>query len=442
LTFDAIFVPDALRDAVSDRAWVQAMLDAERALAVAEARAGVIPEGSAAAIADACRVERFDVEGIVAAGRAVANPAEPLVRALRETVGGTAADHVHWGATSQDVVDTAAMLVARRAATVVLDELAGVAEGCAALAARYRATPLAGRTLLQHAVPTTFGLKAAGWLVAVLESGRRLSELRSRRLAAQLGGAAGTLAWLGDRGPQVLRAYAEELELAEPELPWHANRVRIAELGAALDVAAGVLAKIALDVALLSQSEVGEVAERSAGGSSTMPQKQNPVGSTVASACARLAHAHASVLLAGLPQEHERGVGGWQSEWTALSGALALTGGAAAAMREVVAGLEVDAGRMRRNLEATGGGILAERVTRLLAERIGRREAHALVAAASIRAAEAGRPLRDELLADPRVDLGPEELEEVFEPTGYLGSAETFVDRALELYRRTTEEGG
>jgi 3-carboxy-cis,cis-muconate cycloisomerase len=403
--FDAIFVPAEYREAVSDRSWIQAMLDAERALAAAEARAGVIPSEAADAIAAACDWQRFDPGELAEQGRAPGNPVEPLVRALTEAVDGDAARYVHWGATSQDILDTAAMLISRTALDLLLDGVAQVAAECAALAERHRATPMAARTLLQQAVPTTFGLKAAGWLVAMLEARRGLLRARDE-LAAQLGGAAGTLAPLGDGGAGVSRLFAEELGLKEPVLPWHTNRVRIAGLGAALAITAGALAKIGLDVALLSQTEVGEVAEAEGGVSSTMPQKRNPVGSALAIACARLVEGHASVLLAALPQEHERAVGGWHSEWPALSGALAFTGGAAEAARRALDGLEVDAERMRANL---GHAVMAEQATFALAEQIGRREAH-------------------ERVAREGVPSG-------LDPASYLGSAETFVDRALAAYR-------
>jgi len=391
--FERIFVPAQFRDALSGRAWVQAMLNAERALAAAEARAGVIPGEAAEAIAAACQVERFDPMAIADEGRAPGNPVEPLVRALREAVEGDTAQYVHWGATSQDILDTATMLVSRNVLDLILEDLARVAVNCAALAETYRMTPIAGRTLLQQAVPTTFGLKVAGWLVAVLDARRRLKSIREERLAVQLGGAAGTLAALGDAGPEVLRLFAEELELEEPVAPWHTNRVRIAELGAALDVAAGVLAKIGLDVGLLSQTEVGEVREAEGGVSSTMPQKRNPIGSALAVACARQVHAQASVLTAALPQEHERALGAWHSEWPALRNALAYTGGAAAGARRALEGLEVDPDRMRENLDPT---VMAEKAAFMPAE-----------------------------------ELDPAELD----PTSYLGSAETFVDRALAAYR-------
>jgi 3-carboxy-cis,cis-muconate cycloisomerase len=278
-------------------------------------------------------------------------------------------------------------------------------------------------------VPTTFGLKAAGWLVSALEARGRLAAVRDERLAAQLGGAAGTLAALGEHGLEVARRYAEELELAEPILPWHANRQRIAELGAALDAAAGAAAKVGRDVVLLAQSEVGEVAEASGGRSSTMPQKRNPVRSTLAVACARLAHAHAGVLLGELAHEHERAVGGWHAEWEALSGALAFAGGSAAAAADAVAGLEVDAERMRANLEAGGGLVVAERISFAVALRLGRSEAHTVVA-------EAARApsFRDALLADARTGLTADELDSLLDPTEYLGAAERLVDRALSEY--------
>jgi 3-carboxy-cis,cis-muconate cycloisomerase len=411
--FEAIFVPADYREAVSDRAWIQAMLDAERALAAAEAGAGVIPVEAADAIAAACEWQRFDPAELAEQGRAPGNPVEPLVRALTEAVEGDAGRYVHWGATSQDILDTAAMLISRTALDLLLDGVAQVAAECAALAESHRATPMAARTLLQQAVPTTFGLKAAGWLVAVLEARRGLLRARDE-LAAQLGGAAGTLAPLGDAGAGVSRLFAEELGLKEPVVPWHTNRVRIAGLGAALAITAGVLAKIGLDVALLAQTEVGEVAEAEGGVSSTMPQKRNPVGSALAIACARLVEGHASVLFAALPQEHERAVGGWHSEWPALSGALAFTGGAAEAVRRALDGLEVDADRMRANLDAAGGAVMAEQASFVLADQIGRREAHERVAQALAR----GEALAEDL-----------------DPASYLGSAETFVDAALAFYR-------
>ena len=342
--FGALFVPAALREAVSGRAWVAGMLEAERALAVASARAGVIGADERDAIAAACDVGRYDLSALAEQGRRAGNPAEPLVRALRRESG---VERAHFGATSQDVVDTAAMLVARSARTLIVEELDGLADACAALAAKHRGTVMAARTLLQQAVPTTFGLVAAGWLVGVLDARRRLLVVE---LEAQLGGAAGTLALLGERGPEVVAAYAEELGLAEPVLPWHALRGRVVELGGALDAVAGAAAKIGLDVVLLAQTELGEVTLAEAGGSSTMPQKRNPVAAVLARASARRVHA----LVGALTQEHElaRAAGAWQAEWETLADALALTGGAVASARQTLAGLEVGAARMRENVRA------------------------------------------------------------------------------------------
>jgi 3-carboxy-cis,cis-muconate cycloisomerase len=345
-TFAPLFVPGALREAVSDGAWLEAMLDAERALANAASLAGAIPAEAAAAIAERCEASLFDIHELAAEGRAAANPVEPLVRALRTAVGGGAARYVHRGATSQDVLDSAAMLVARGALREIVRELDGAGAECARLAAAHRTTPTAARTLLQQAVPTTFGYKAAGWLAGLLEARERLTALR---LPAQLGGAAGTLAAFGDRGTEVLALFAAELELAEPLAPWHARRTPMADLGAALATAAAAAGKIGLDVVLLAQTEVGEVREAAGGASSTMPHKRNPARAVLARACARGARANAALLVDG-EHEHERAAGAWQPEWGALTEALALTGGALAAARESLAGLEVDQERMRANM--------------------------------------------------------------------------------------------
>jgi 3-carboxy-cis,cis-muconate cycloisomerase len=378
LPFEALFVPPAFRGAVSDEAWLRALLETERALATAQAKVGVISQEAAAAVVAACTGD-FDAAALAEAGRRAGNPVEPLVRALREH-----AEFVHWGATSQDILDTAAALVTRDATMLIAAELDGVARACAELADRHRSTVMAARTLLQQAVPTTFGLKAAGWLVGTLHARERIVAVR---LSAQLGGAGGTLAALGDHGVDVLRAYSEELGLPEPLLPWHTRRLRVAEVGAGLAIAAGFLSKIALDIVLLAQTEVGEVREQAGGDSSTMPHKQNPVGSTLTRACALRVEGATGVLLAALPQEHERAAGAWHAEWAALSDALMLTGAAAAALRETLTGLEVDVERMSANISEE---VLSE------AARFG-------------------------------ID--------VTAPQDYLGSADAFVERALEFHR-------
>jgi len=441
--FRPVFVPDKFREAVSGRAWLGAMLEAEGALAHAEAQAGLIPPDAAEAIASRCDAGLFDPEELGRRGRAQGNPVPPLVRVLTEAVAEASQDaarYVHKGATSQDIVDTAAMLLARRALDLILVELDEISKTCARLAYAHRETIMVGRTLLQQALPTTFGLKAAGWLVSALEARRRLLDLRSSGLAAQLGGAAGTLASLGGSGSSVLEGFARELGLAEPVLPWHTDRARISELGAALSLVAGVLGKISLDVVLMAQTEVGELAESPGdgrGGSSTLPHKRNPILSVTAIASTRRVQDLLGTLQAAMVGEHERAAGAWHAEWEALSDALALTGGAAAATREALEGLQVHTDRMRENLGATGGLLLSEQVTTILAERFGRLEAHELVEAASHRTLESGRSLREELLAEPalREALSPEEIDDALDPACYLGSAQLFVDRALSLYR-------
>jgi 3-carboxy-cis,cis-muconate cycloisomerase len=365
LPFDALMLPDELRVAVSERAWTEAMLEAERALSRAQ--------GFAADYAI-----DVDAEALARDGRAVGNPAEPLARLLRERW-----PDAHHGATSQDIVDTAAALVARDAKALVLRELDGLAAACARLADQHRTTVMAGRTLLQQATPTTFGLKAATWLVGLVQV---RSAIREAAVPAQLGGAAGTLAAFGERGLELRAAYARELGLPEPVVTWHSLRIPTAVLGARLGLAAGAVEKIALDVALLAQTEVGEVREGRSGGSSTMPHKQNPVGSTLARACALRARSAAAALAGGLAHEHERAIGAWHAEWSALSDALACTGGAAWWMREVLETLDVDAARMRANI-------------------------------------------RPETLSEAERFGGAER------PEDYLGSAGALVDRALALYR-------
>ena len=341
MTFDSIFVPAVLRAAVADDAWVAAMLEAEAALARAQAAEGVISAEDAAAVAAACR-ESYEV-----GGRETANPVVPLARALRER-----APRAHLGATSQDILDTAAMLVAKRARALILADLDGVVAACARLAREHRATAMAGRTLLQQAQPVTFGLKAAGWLAGVAAARDGLREIEP---AAQLGGP------VGASFPPALQArFAAELGLAAPPLPWHGDRTRVARLGAALAIAAGSCEKVALDVVLLAQDEAGEVAESregGRGGSSAMAHKHNPVGAVRARAAARAARGAAGVLLEAVAGEHERAAGAWQSEWTALTGALAGAGGAAWSLREALDGLTVDTGRMAAHAERLPGDL-------------------------------------------------------------------------------------
>ena len=426
-TFAALFVPDEMRAAVSDQAWLAAMLTAERALVSAEAIAGIVPAHLASEIADRCRAELYDIEEVGRDGRAAGNPAEPLVRAIRAGLSAEAAGFVHWGATSQDIIDTAAMLVADEALGLIDGWLGQVAHDCAGLAREHRLTPIAGRTLMQQAVPTTFGLKAAGWWVGAREARALVARVREGRLQAQLGGAVGSLAVFGDRSAEVVRLYARELGLAEPVAPWHTDRTALIELGAALAAAAAAAAKIASDIVLLAQTEVGEVREGAGGGSSTMPHKRNPAISVRALACAASARRDAGALIAAEPHQHERAAGPWHAEWGALTGALAATGGAVAAAAEALAGLEIDTARMRQNLDLTGGLIMAERVAFAAAGRIGLVEAQRLVSAA---AAESGS-FRDALAASTGLGLSQAEIDAALDPATGLERAAAMVDRML-----------
>ena len=349
--FEAIFVPEAATEAVSDRAWLDAMLDAERALVNAGSLAGFVPADAAAMVAAACVADLYDEQQLALDGRAAGNPVEPLVRALRAQVGDEYAEHVHRGATSQDILDTAAMLVAQRASLQIDEELDAVGGLCAELARAHRDTVIAARTLLQQAVPTTFGLKAAGWLVSIGDARERLAAAAAA-LPAQLGGAGGTLAAFGGHGPELVRLFAAEVDLAEPRLPWHSLRTPLRDLAGALAAVAGALSKVAGDVVLLAQTEVGEVAEAEPGPSSTMPNKRNPVAAVLARACARHAQANAALLASLAEHEHERAAGAWHAEWAALSTALAATAGAAGAVRRSLDGLQVDRERMRANVSA------------------------------------------------------------------------------------------
>ena len=365
--FDALYARGAVAAQTHGRAWLAAMLDVEAALARACAEEDLIPAASAIAIADACRVERFDLGEIARAAGESATPVIAIVAELRHAVGEQVAPHVHLGATSQDIIDTAAMLLSRRALEPLLADAASAIAAAGALAETHRASPMAARTLLQHAQLTTFGLRAAGWLVGLEEACARLREVASARLAVQMGGPSGT------RAPQVAARVAAELALVEPTLPWGTVRVRSAELASALGVLAGVLAKIARDVALLAQSEVGELREGGApgrGGSSAMAHKRNPVASVSVVACTTRVPGLVATMLAAMPQEHERAAGGWQAEWGTLSDLLTLVGSAAAWSADLLGNLEVDAERMRENASGLEGELDAvdSLIDRALAE--------------------------------------------------------------------------
>ncbi|XQA62609.1 3-carboxy-cis,cis-muconate cycloisomerase [Xanthomonas sacchari] len=432
---------DALFD---DRARLQAMLDVEAALARAQARCGVIPADAAAPIAAACDAARYDLPALAAATALAGNPAIPLVKALTAQVAAAdedAARWVHWGATSQDIIDSGAVLQLRAALGHVEAQLDALCTALAALAQRERDTGLPGRTLLQQAVPVTFGLKAAGWLDALQRSRRRLQALREDALVLQFGGAAGTLAALQSQGLAVAEAVAEELRLPLPALPWHAARDRIGEIGAAFALLAGSLGKIGRDVALLMQSEVAEAFEPAAagkGGSSAMPHKRNPVGCVVAIAAAARAPGLLATLFAALPQEHERAVGGWHAEWETLPELVRLSAGSLAQVRVLIEGLELDRARMAAHLDSHGGLLYAEAVAVTLAAHLGKTAAHALVETAVRRALATQQHLRAVLAEEPQVTavLAPADLDALFASDSWRGMAAVWIERVLAAQAR------
>jgi 3-carboxy-cis,cis-muconate cycloisomerase len=434
-----------MRGIFSDQGRLQGMLDFEAALARTEARLGVIPKAAAPAIGAQCRAELFDIEAQARAAALAGNTAIPMVRALTALVGKKdkqAAGYTHWGATSQDAMDTGLVLQLRSAFDSIDADLARLAGGLARLAKKHKRTPMAGRTWLQQAVPITFGLKAAGALSAVERHRARLRELRVRVLVIQFGGAAGTLASLGDRGLDIAKVLAAELKLGVPDIPWHAHRDRVAEVAAMLGLLVGTLGKIAHDVSLMMQTEIGEAIEPMApgrGNSSTMPHKRNPVGGAVVLAAATKVPALVSVMLAAMVQEHERGLGNWQAEWETLPEICTLSAGALALVTRMIESLEIDTARMRHNLDATHGLILAEAVSAALAPELGREAAHGLIDQACRRAVEQNMPLRDVLAKDAKVGklLSVTALDRLFDPANYLGVSEQFVERVLASRHRT-----
>ena len=426
-----------------DTAWLQAMLDAEAGLARVLERAGLAAPGAGAEVTAAAQADAFDAAELGRQAAATGNPVPPLVRALTGAVPRWAAGAVHHGATSQDILDTAAMLVAKRALGVLLADLGDAATAAAALAAAHRDTIMIGRTLLQQAVPVTFGLVAAGWLTAIDEARQGLARIRDSRLAVQFGGAAGTLAVLGEAGPRVAALLAGELGLAVPVLPWHTDRLRILELASALAAAAAATGKLARDVTLLAQSEVAEVREGAAGrgGSSAMPHKRNPVAAVVILGCTRRVPGLLATLAAAAEQEHQRAAGAWHAEWEPLADLLRLTGSASSWTAGLLAELVVDAGRMRANLDAAGGFPLAEHVAALLAPELGPAAAHDLIASASAAAAAAGRPLGAVLKVGEAArtlaaaGVTADQVDAALDPAGYLGAAGAFTDAALAAHR-------
>jgi 3-carboxy-cis,cis-muconate cycloisomerase len=436
-----LFATGEMRTLFSDRAALKRMLKVEAALAEAESAAGVIPRGAAGPIAAACNAaDRYDIAALGNAAPASGNVAIPLVKALTAEVARRdkeAARFVHWGATSQDVIDTANMLAFRDGATLIARDLDRAIKAFAAHARRHRKKPMAGRTWLQQALPITFGLKAARYASMLSRVRLQLDDAAATAAVLQFGGASGTLASLGAKGPAVSKKLAANLDLALPDLPWHSERDRIAIVAASLGLVIGASGKIARDLSLMMQTEVAEAFEPAApgkGGSSTMPHKRNPVACALILTAATLAPGLVASALSGMVQEHERALGGWQAEWIALPQLFLLASGAVAQLAETAKGLEVDTDRMRANLEFTNGLVMAEAIQMALGEKLGRMEAHDLLETASKKAIAEGKHLREVVGEIPHIaeTLGEKKLDALFDPLAYLGSAEEFIDRALK----------
>ena len=429
----------SLAEVFSDRSVLQSLLDFEVSLASAEAELGIIPQSAASTIAAAARPDEFDFaelsEGILRGGTAGIPLAKTLTERVRK-IDPNAAAFVHWGATSQDVADTALVLLLKRARKILAADLLRLEASLAKLSRDHSATLMLGRTLLQPAPPVTFGLKAAGWLGAVQRNRQRLETAFDDALVVQFGGASGTLASLGDKGPAVGRALASKLGLGCPDAPWHTHRDRLAGLVCACGILCGSLGKMARDVSLLMQAEVGEAAEpggEGRGGSSTMPHKRNPIASALALAAAHRVPGEVAAFLAAMVQEHERGVGGWQAEWPIVATVIQSTGLALASMAEAAEGLSINAVRMRNNLAATRGIVFAERAMILLTPKMGREAAHKVIEEATRKSAAEGKHLADVLSEMPEITnrLEAEVIRQIETPEQYLGAASDFQETLL-----------
>ena len=429
----------AMRAVVDDRAHLQRMLDFEAALARAEAAVAVVPASCVDLIAAACNAERYDLAALGEAAARAGNLASPLVAALTDEVAKTdaeAARFVHWGAAAQDLIDSALMLELRAGIDVLITDLNTAIDGFTAIAGRHRRTAAVARTSLQHTLPMPFGLKLAGYAAALARSRERLRRLRKEALVLQFGGAAGTLASLGENGLAVTDRLAALLDLPAPDAPWHAHSDRLAEIASAFAILTGTCGKIARDVALLMQTEVGEAHEpprTHTGEAAGLPHKRSPNTAAVGIAAATIAPNLLATIIAGQVQEHERGLGGWQAQWHAIPALLLVTSGALAAVAELAQGLETDADRMRSNLDVAQGLIMVEAVTMALGAKPGPHQAKLIVEEASKQAISSKRHLNSILAEDPRVTahMTPGELARLFELMGYQGVAQTYIDRLI-----------
>ena len=434
-----MFSSAAMRGVLDDRARLQRMLDFEVALARAEAAVGIVPALAVDPIANAARAEQYDLASLAQAAVVAGNIVIPLIEALTTQVGksdATAARFVHWGTTSEDVIDTALVLDLKAAVDTLMTDLNRAIDAFAVLVGRHRRTATVGRTRMQHALPMPFGLKLASYAAALARSRERLRRLRREAFVLQFGGTVGTLAALNDRGMDVAERLAALLDLALPDAPWHGHRDRLTEVASAFAILTGTCGKIARDVSLLMQTDVAEAFEPAApgqGGSSSMPHKRDPVSAAAALAAATIAPNLAATILAAQVQEHERGLGSWQAEWLTFPALALVTSGALNAIVEIAEGLEVDSERMRANLEASHGLIMGEAVSFALAAKIGKPNADRIVEEASRKAASANRDLEDVLAEDDQVKLSLSlgDLAKLFEPMGYQGAAQTFIDRIV-----------
>jgi 3-carboxy-cis,cis-muconate cycloisomerase len=443
---DPLFATGRMHEIFSDASRLQRMLDFEAALARSLAQAGVAPQSSVAAIESQCQSKLFSHDALATAAALAGNLAIPMVKELTALVAKSdakAAGFVHFGATSQDAIDTGLVLQLRDAFDDTDEALARLSAVLRRLTEAHQRTFLAGRTWMQQAAPITLGLKFAGWLDAIGRHRERLSATRQRVEVLQFGGAVGTLAAFGRVGGEVAAALGRELKLALPDIPWHAQRDRLAEAATTYGLLAGTLGKIARDIALLSQTEIGELAEPSApgrGGSSTLPQKRNPVGCSVVLAAAIRVPGLVSTMLSAMVQENERGLGGWHAEWETLPEICTLTAGALSHLVHILDGLEIHEGAMALNLKVTHGLLMAEAVAVALAKHVGKMPAHEIVEHAAHRAIESGQPLRDVLVEEKEITryLSAAEIDDLLEPKNYIGSAKSMIDRVLAASKKAS----